>query len=49
MPNVESYASAVEATSRLLRMEQAADILNRSLRTVRYHARKRSWRKSRGL
>lgn len=34
---------------RLLRIEQAAVILNRSQRTVRYHARKRRWTRSRGL
>lgn len=49
MSNVEISQTATRASSRLLRIEQAASILDRSPRTVRYHAQKRSWRRVRGL
>jgi len=49
MANFEISNATTRASSRLLRIEQAAAILDRSPRTVRYHARKLCWRKFSGL
>ena len=49
MPPINISAKPIRVTTRLLRLDQAAAIVGRSCSTIRYHARKRSWQKSRGL